>query len=131
MKNLFVPYEIALKLKEKGFDELCFGWFQPEVGYTNVQINWNAENPHRNSNFKEHENSIGEVIAAPLYQQVVDFFREKHNIEIHNPLKQIEEDEFRAVVGWCGVEDWVAESSGKGYYISFQKAIEEALKLIP
>ena len=25
MKNLFVSYEVALKLKELGFDEECFG----------------------------------------------------------------------------------------------------------
>ena len=27
MKNQFVSYEIALALKELGFDEECFGWF--------------------------------------------------------------------------------------------------------
>ena len=32
MSNLqkeFVPYEIALKFKELGFDEPCFGWYLP------------------------------------------------------------------------------------------------------
>ena len=27
MKNKFTTYEIALKLKELGFDEECFGWY--------------------------------------------------------------------------------------------------------
>jgi hypothetical protein len=27
MRDQFVPYEIAVKLKEKGFDEECFGWW--------------------------------------------------------------------------------------------------------
>ena len=28
MKREFVPYELALKLKELGFDGTCFGWYE-------------------------------------------------------------------------------------------------------
>lgn len=27
MNREFIPYEFALKLKELGFDESCFGWY--------------------------------------------------------------------------------------------------------
>jgi hypothetical protein len=67
MKEQFVPYEIALKLKEKGFDEPCLGYFDPlykklviwENGSTNSTSNW---------------------VYAPLWQQVSKWFRIVHNI---------------------------------------------------
>ena len=31
MNHLFVPYEIALQLKEKGFDEFCIGLLMKKV----------------------------------------------------------------------------------------------------
>ena len=77
MKHLFAPYELALLAKEKGFDEPCCaehvnseiisdqsGLFSP---FTNTLTNHSArQNP----------------ISAPLYQQLVDWFRDKHDIHL-------------------------------------------------
>lgn len=69
MEEQFVPYELALKLKELGFDEECFKY-------------WNCsyktdDNSSILSMFKnEHIYSV----AAPLWQQAFDWFREKHNM---------------------------------------------------
>jgi hypothetical protein len=66
MNEEFVSYEIALKLKELGFDEPCFG------------IYYN----------KTKEFILGKIVNeytlevrtwCPLYQQVFRWFREKHN----------------------------------------------------
>lgn len=56
MKELFVPYELAVRLKEKGFEEGCFGWYAKDGSfYTgNVSI---------------HQG----LLLAPLYQQVVNW----------------------------------------------------------
>lgn len=73
MKNLFVPYALAVKAKEHGFDEPCLQYFY--------------EDDLRESNLKylisqkEVEDVYG-GISAPLYQQLIDWFREKHNILI-------------------------------------------------
>jgi hypothetical protein len=65
MKNEFIPYEQALALKELGFDELCFGWYnQRQILLWFTQDNfW-------------HEMDEAECIA-PLYQQAFRWFREK------------------------------------------------------
>ena len=34
MEEQFVTYEIALKLKELGFNEECFGYYHVNEGYT-------------------------------------------------------------------------------------------------
>ena len=63
MKKEFIPYEQALALKELGFDEPCFGWF--DTGYLRAGC------------FEsEHVQGLGDL-PAPLYQQAFRWFREK------------------------------------------------------
>jgi hypothetical protein len=60
MEKEFAPYELAVKLKQLGFDEPCFGYYD-EGGnlYTEMQ----------------------EYLPAPLYQQAFRWFREKYNLK--------------------------------------------------
>ncbi len=74
MKHLFVPYEIALQLKEKGFDEPCFGiWMERGAIFDILYV------ARQEDAWMANENN---GILAPLYQQVIDWFREKHSIDI-------------------------------------------------
>lgn len=68
MKEQFVPYEIALKLKEKGFDEPCLGYFDPL--YEQLVI-WENGNTNSTSNW----------VYAPLWQQAIDWFEDKFNMK--------------------------------------------------
>ena len=76
MKNQFVTYEIALKLKELRFDEPCFGGYYHEDKEINhdLFIGYNM--------FDGEEFNREYFILAPLWQQVFDWFREKYNIYI-------------------------------------------------
>jgi predicted ATP-grasp superfamily ATP-dependent carboligase len=117
MENLFVPYEIALKLKEKGFDEPSLAYYDKDKDFIIGILN--------NIGLKR-------FISAPLYQQVVDWFREKHKIVIYVGLYDRED-----------VNSWKYEITKYGeyklmgmskqfpctYYEALTKAIEEALKL--
>lgn len=77
MKKEFIPYELAVKLKELGFDEPCFGCYDEKCvfGLTVMSIK------QYYTNSKEDTWNC----AAPLYQQAFRWFREKHNlwIEVH------------------------------------------------
>jgi hypothetical protein len=57
----FIPYEIALELKELGFDEPCMG-YRDGTGYVMI-----GETPHC-------------VISAPTYSQAFRWFREKYRL---------------------------------------------------
>ena len=72
MKDQFVTYEIAKQLKELGFDEECFGYYHVNEGYIKGYAFCYSENT-RTSDCS---------ILAPLWQQVIDWFREKYNINI-------------------------------------------------
>lgn len=69
MEKEFVSYEIALELKQLGFDDPCIGKFY----YNQLEIGgiWT------NNDFKEDPDIF---ISAPLYQQVFRWFREKYNL---------------------------------------------------
>jgi hypothetical protein len=76
MDKLFVNYEIAKQLKEKGFDEPCFGYYYPY--YYTDRIHFEGSSGIVKSACDKNL----ALVKAPLYQQVVDWFEEKHNIHI-------------------------------------------------
>ena len=67
MQKQFVTYEIALKFKELGYDDPCFKVYD-EKG------------------FLQDEDVMDKLklikVLAPLWQDVIDWFREEHNIHI-------------------------------------------------
>jgi hypothetical protein len=68
MKNLFVPYEQALQLKELGFNEpYCFGYYDGE-----------QDNKLIPALPLTMINTLNGDIDAPLYSQAFRWFREKY-----------------------------------------------------
>jgi hypothetical protein len=72
MNELFIPYELALRLKEKGFDlEYCFGYWTP----------YSSDHPYLDiSQHYYRQDTGGDVpgkCLAPLWQQVIDWFISK------------------------------------------------------
>jgi hypothetical protein len=79
MEKEFVPYELALKMKQLGFDEPCFGYYEDN----NLTITF----PSTSSNgWKWVGNSIipAKNTNAPLFQQAFRWFREKY--DLHNGI---------------------------------------------
>ena len=74
MESLFCPYELALELKELGFDEISLFYYD-----TVYEGNPLSHCPHLllNSQLEGFEN---EPISAPLWQQAFRFFREKYGL---------------------------------------------------
>lgn len=74
MESLFCPYELALELKELGFDEISLFCYD-----TVNEGNPLSHCPHLllNSQLEGFEN---EPISAPLRQQALRWFREKYGL---------------------------------------------------
>ena len=74
MESLFCPYELALELKELGFDEISLFYY--DAAYEGNPL---SHCPHLllNSQLEGFEN---EPISAPLWQQAFRFFREKYGL---------------------------------------------------
>jgi hypothetical protein len=72
MKKEFIPYELALELKQLGFDEPCLGyWYTEQEEFKKIDIQLSS------IGFLEGE---PDYILAPTYSQAFRWFREKHNI---------------------------------------------------
>ena len=71
----FVSYEMALELKELGFDEPCFTYYYNVSGNLRTNISVDINNgwtyfPNKKS-----------IILAPTFSQAFRFFREKYKLE--------------------------------------------------
>lgn len=76
MEKDFAPYEIALRMKQLGFDEPCFGYYNE--GTLSIEF-------IRNGNiFKESEDSIyfkeNTSCLAPTFSQAFRWFRDVHKL---------------------------------------------------
>jgi len=74
----FTQYEQSLELKELGFDEPCFGYY--DIKDNNLQLfSDNLQDASCNSDLKYDD---FKHCTAPLYQQAFRFFRENHDLRI-------------------------------------------------
>jgi hypothetical protein len=89
MKQEFVPYELALELKQLGFDEPCLAYHNIDPYLKSPAFNLCKPFDHE------------WCLPAPLYQQAFRWFREKHNVshfdllvmhfyELKNPYEKAE-----------------------------------------
>ena len=94
MNKEFVTYEQALALKELGFDEPCFGYYDTvAVTYLTYPsaINKNSDIENSLSISKQDKNVR---CSAPLYQQAFRWFREKYQLFHHVGVDQTTEPKF-------------------------------------
>lgn len=75
MDREFIPYELALELKQLGFDEPCFK-FYIETGEL-IPASYSKEGTVYPSN----SDLLPEWTASPTYSQAFRWFREKHEID--------------------------------------------------
>lgn len=71
MEKEFVPYEIAVALKELGFNELCFGYCNNQFKKDIIK---HGIKGCVNSALESFE------VTLPLYQQAFRWFREKYGL---------------------------------------------------
>jgi hypothetical protein len=76
IKTEFVPYNLALRMKQLGFDEDCCKYVY--VGDTGINVDHYLEvEPSKAKNY----NKDGLCISQPLYQQAFRWFRNEHGLK--------------------------------------------------
>ena len=134
MNKEFVPYELALKLKNLGFDEPCFGKYDGKG--KNIGKIW-YEMPNQG----QETISVGDVLA-PTFSQAFRWFREEHNIDgevylilvAHNGIdkeQQLSDKEYSFKVIINGIPEFI---SIEDIYSSYEEAglacLEKLLEII-
>lgn len=71
----FLNYEQSLELKELGFDEPCFGYYEPNKNLNYIERHILKDFPYlaKNSEWQD-------LCAAPTFSQAFRFFREKYKL---------------------------------------------------
>lgn len=123
MTHLFLNKELAQTAKEKGFDEPCFAHYREDgnlvmlsCGIAGVRYSYIVESP----------------LLAPLYQQIIDWFREKYEILISIISHDVDNHIFQIIDqnGNILESDDQDDDNFENYYSALNEAIEEAFKLI-
>lgn len=128
MQHLFLPYDLALLAKEKGFDEPCFAYYLQGIFHTENNGAFNSE-----SNRVLSLSPMKDYFSAPLYQQIIDWMFLSHDICISAPniefgtynILSKKHNIVKNIDGLYGYHDNKCKS-----YLILNKAIEEAFKLI-
>ena len=145
MEKQFVTYEIALKLKELGFNEKCLASY-----YTDDERNYDKGDiydcrrklsssidfdPFKEEfdNFYINSNETY-YVSAPLWQQVIDWFREKYNLDVYTePTYSLIEYSFKiiSVQGKSKRQEYWDDMAKtyKSYQEAREKAILKAIEL--
>ena len=87
MEEQFVPYELAVKLKELGFNDECLGWYLNHQLIPVGQQVTNSSNSFRSNknDWEEYKyDSFKNCCSAPLWQQAFYWFRTEHNLHALN-----------------------------------------------
>jgi hypothetical protein len=79
MNEDFTPFELAVKLREKGLDEPCYGYYHCNGGNDSFELCGNGDRDFLNSKNKHR-------IAAPTIPQVLKWLREEKKIFIEIAL---------------------------------------------
>lgn len=130
MNKEFVTYEIALALKELGFDENCLSYYISECYYNSKKEKKYRKGILYHGHFNKKslsdfdDNKTIQVIA-PLYQQAFRFFREVKLIECFIKSKYVQ----RENVGfYFGIDDYEKRDYYSNTYFSYEEAELECLK---
>lgn len=139
MNHLFTPYDLAKKLKEKGFNEICHALIDEDncIHPLNLTDEKSLEFDQQVSKYNDKE-----CCPAPMFQQVSNWFRSEHNINIE-VMTTGEDNKYPKWNYWLvntkksnRVELAMQELKEENpieystYYQALTKGIEEALKLI-
>lgn len=132
MNEQFVKYPIAKSLRDINFDEDCI------AGYS-IDESHKLDFLFRTSQVPIRKNSQMLYLMVPTYQQVTDWFREKHNIRIYEVMtvmgngfcfKTNQRDHPTSNGTTILIDTYVKTSFADTYYDCYEKAIIEGIKLV-
>lgn len=131
MKEQFVTYEIALKLKELGFDEPCFAHFlyKDNITYKRaIQLKSDKMLYYCQQNINPY-NQYKEMCTAPLWQQVFDWLEEKFQLNIQIEYNETQKWWRYDIFDYSKKIDWTTEFEIETKLKAKEKSILKAIEL--
>lgn len=76
----FVDKQLAIKLKEKGFDRPCLGFYNPIQDELQLYCANNKDVTYKNILTSVYKNKV--IVDAPIIEQVLEWLRDEKNVHI-------------------------------------------------
>lgn len=132
MEEQFVPYELALKLKELGFDRKCLAYYDMKgVFYPMGTVSGPKEIYFGTFIPKyQYKDDLEPLVAAPLWQQAFEFFRDKYKL-LAIPVNYIEWYFEIHTIGLLAETVFIEDSElTSTYNTALPKAIEKLIQIV-
>ena len=127
MKEEYVTYSQAVKLKELGFDWKCRD-FYPITGALGIKRNCSHTN--FNSFQMSFDSKYGEIFSAPRLDQAQKWLREKHNLSVEPICNMVRQWN----VNVCEIDNFGTAVYSKinldTYELALSAGIDAALELL-
>ena len=82
----FIDKQLAIKLKEKGFDRPCFGFYNPIQDELQLYCANNKDVTYKNILTSVYKNKV--LVDAPTIEQVLKWLREEKKIQLAIDIKR-------------------------------------------
>jgi hypothetical protein len=76
MEKYFLNYELSSKLKQKGFNKECFGYYTGDKNHLTIKP------------AMSRINEDDTVVTAPTFEQVFDFLKQEYGLYIETGIDQ-------------------------------------------
>ncbi len=127
MENLFTSYELAVIVKEKGFEGQPIAWYFGDKNNPKLTKTIGSWYPDKEI-----------CITAPLYQQIVDWLRDQHKIYIiitpfkgkPYPSALFKKTLYDYIIYCDSIPESETPDKFDTFYEALNEAIVEALKII-
>lgn len=153
----FVSYDVALKLKELGFNLECMGVYEcslteqidEETMTTEGAFGWQKDELSfkkgffiNNYNGIDYSNINWVLVGAPLWQEALDWFRDKHRYHIDVTFKEVKgkkieginsvyfDIEIYQLMGGDAWKVYKFQDISDDYYYAREQAILKAIELL-
>jgi hypothetical protein len=135
----FIAYELALELKQLGFNEPCFAFYQTEYN-EDSPIMVDDDDQYRISGFRTCKNSEipNHYTASPTYSQAFRWFREKYGLyytmyiirPFKNPEEEYPEEVWIAQVCQSDIKEFINTDNGLAinHFYTYEEAELTAIK---
>jgi hypothetical protein len=127
----FVSKDLALKLKEKGFDKPCFGYryIETPTGFFDGELILNRYS-RSGGTYKqtlERHNTIPNIVDAPTIEQVLKWLREEKDIDIViEPIDRntiyMGGEKYILAIYFCGKRDYKIHKDNNDKFVKWEDA---------
>lgn len=121
----FVDKQLAIKLKEKGFDRPCLGFYNPIQDELQLYCANNKDVTYKNILTSVYKNKV--LVDAPTIEQVLEWLREKKDIDIViYPIDRntifMGGEKYILSIYFCGKRDYKIHKDNNDKFVKWEDA---------